>query len=39
MAANLAERVKSPAGARVLETLARARQQAVEGRTLADAMA
>lgn len=39
MAANLAERVKSPAGARVLETLARARQQAVEGRSLADAMA
>ena len=39
MAANLVERVKSPAGARVLETLARARQQAVEGRTLADAMA
>ena len=38
MASNLAERVKSPGGARMLETLARARQQAVEGRTLADAM-
>ena len=39
MASNLAERVKSPGGVRLLETLARARQQAVEGRTLADAMA